>query len=197
MIVLVDHYDSFTHNLAQGLEASGAEVWILRADDPRLAGALPRETEALVLSPGPGRPEESPQVLALVKRLGGQLPVLGVCLGHQTIGAVFGARTVRAARPMHGKTSEVFHRGDGIFAGLPSPFVAARYHSLVLERGSLPAELEVTAWTEDGDVMAIRHRALAIDGVQFHPESYMTDVGARILENFVAATARGRHARVG
>jgi anthranilate synthase/aminodeoxychorismate synthase-like glutamine amidotransferase len=184
-VLLVDNYDSFTYNLAQALGALGAEVTVLRADDPALVAALEARPDRLVISPGPGRPEAAGQSAALV-RTGPErgIPTLGVCLGLQCAAVAFGAKVVRAPAPRHGKTSLVRHDGTGIFAGVPDPTEATRYHSLMVDERSLPAELMVTARSDDGVVMALRHRTLPLEAVQFHPESVMTADGMRMLENF-------------
>ena len=185
-VLLLDNFDSFTYNLAQYLGDAGAEPVVVRAN-ATLESLDATEPDALVISPGPGRPEDAGCSVAAVRHFAGRIPVLGVCLGHQAIGAAYGARVVRAGRVMHGKTSEVFHDGTGLFAGLPSPVVATRYHSLVIERESLPAELAVTAETSDGVIMGVRHRDLAVEGVQFHPESALTPEGSSMIERFLGA----------
>jgi anthranilate synthase component II len=185
-IVVIDNYDSFTYNLVQALGTLGAELVVHRNDAVDADGVAALAPDAVVLSPGPGRPEGAGVTPVLVTRLAGTVPMLGVCLGHQAICAAFGARIVGAPQIVHGKPSQVRHVGSGIYEGVPDPFVAGRYHSLVADRATLPAELEVTAWTDDV-VMGVRHRSLAIEGVQFHPESVLTDVGPRVLANFVAS----------
>ena len=185
-VLVVDNYDSFVYNLVQYLGELGAEPLVYRNDALSVDDAEALEPDAVLVSPGPGRPEDAGISSGLIGRLGGRAPVLGVCLGHQCIGEVFGGRVVRAPSLMHGKTSMVHHRGQGVLAGLPSPFEATRYHSLVVEAESLPAELELTAWTDDGVVMAVRHRELEVEGVQFHPESILTGVGHDLLGNFLA-----------
>ncbi len=184
---MVDNYDSFTYNLVQELGELGAQPVVHRNDAIDIEAIVALTPDAIVISPGPGRPEEGGISLEVVRRLAGQVPMLGVCLGHQCIGQAFGARIVAASDLMHGKTSPIFHQDAGVLAGLPNPFEATRYHSLVVERASLPAELEVTAETADGVVMGLRHRDLAVEGVQFHPESILTPEGPRLLENFLAA----------
>ena len=191
MILLVDNYDSFVHNLARYLRELGEEVAVRRNDAVDVATARRLSPSHLVISPGPCTPAEAGMSCRLVETLAPEVPVLGVCLGHQCIGAVYGGRVVRAHHPMHGKLSPVRHGGGGLFAGLPDPFSATRYHSLVVERATLPQELEVTAWTEEGEIMALRHRDLPVWGVQFHPEAVLTDSGHRILANFLAL-GRGR-----
>jgi anthranilate synthase/aminodeoxychorismate synthase-like glutamine amidotransferase len=185
-VFVLDNYDSFTYNLVQYLGELGAELLVKRNDVLTPEQVLELQPAAIVISPGPGRPEDAgismPLIEAAARR---RVPLLGVCLGHQAIGAVFGARVVRADRLMHGKTSEVTHEGQGILRELPSPFTAMRYHSLVVEPDSLPADLEPLAWSTDGELMAMRHRELPIEGVQFHPESIGTPGGKRMLENFL------------
>ena len=192
-LLLLDNYDSFTWNLAHYLEELGAAVELRLNDEVDRAWVSGRGFDALVVSPGPGRPEEAGICQELVQSLGPATPLLGVCLGHQAIAQAFGARIVDAPTLVHGKTSKVWHDGRGLFEGLPSPFDATRYHSLVVDRTSLPAELEVNAWTDDGVVMGLRHRALPLHGVQFHPESILTLEGKALLANFLAlAVAQGR-----
>jgi anthranilate synthase component 2 len=185
-VLVVDNYDSFVYNLVQYLGELGAEPLVYRNDALSVDDAEALEPDAVLVSPGPGRPEDAGISSGLIRRLGGRVPVLGVCLGHQCIGEVFGGRVVPAPSLMHGKTSMVHHRGQGVLAGLPSPFEATRYHSLVVEAESLPAELELAAWTDDGVVMGVRHRELEVEGVQFHPESILTGVGHDLLGNFLA-----------
>jgi anthranilate synthase/aminodeoxychorismate synthase-like glutamine amidotransferase len=189
VILVVDNYDSFTYNLVQLLAAAGAEPEVVRNDAAAVDELLARKPAGILISPGPGRPEEAGVCLPLLARRP-RLPLFGVCLGHQALGASFGAEVARAPRPMHGKTSLVRHTGAGLFAGLPNPFEATRYHSLHVERSSLPAELETVAWSEDdGLVMALRHRELPYWGVQFHPESVLTAAGPRLVANFLALCA--------
>ena len=190
MILLIDNYDSFTFNLVHHLSDLGARCEVRRNDGITVAGALALRPEAVVISPGPCAPEQAGICLDLVRAAAGQVPVLGVCLGHQAIGQAFGGRVVRAPAPMHGKVSPVSHDGSGVFAGLPSPFGAVRYHSLAVETAALPDALVPTAWTGDGVVMGLRHRALPIYGVQFHPESIASRHGHALLANFLAL-ARG------
>jgi anthranilate synthase component 2 len=185
-VLVLDNYDSFTFNLVQLLRAREAEVLVRRNDELDLAAARALSPTHLVVSPGPGRPEGSGATLTLLEAFAGALPVLGVCLGHQAIGAAFGGRVVHAARPIHGEAVRVFHDGRGVFHGLSSPLEAGRYHSLVVAEENLPAELEVSAWTTGGEIMGLRHREFAIEGVQFHPESVLTPRGARILANFLS-----------
>jgi len=185
MILVVDHYDSFVYNLVQLVEGFGRQTLVVRSDDRSGSQLAAERPEAVILSPGPGRPEEAGCMLELIRRLDEDIPLLGVCLGHQAIGAAFGAKVERGPFPVHGKASPIYHRGNGIFAGLPQPFEAGRYHSLVVRRSGLPADLEVVAETQDGLAMGIRHRRLPRFGVQFHPESILTPLGPRIVENFL------------
>ncbi|HKT40853.1 MAG TPA: aminodeoxychorismate/anthranilate synthase component II [Rhodanobacteraceae bacterium] len=192
MLLLIDNYDSFTFNLAQYLGELGEDVKVLRNDAVDVAGILALAPERIVISPGPGTPDQAGITLALIRELAGAIPILGVCLGHQAIGQAFGGRVIRAKEIMHGKTSPIRHRGAGVFAGLADPFEATRYHSLVVERASLPDCLEITAWTEHPDgacdeIMGLRHKALAVEGVQFHPESILTRSGHDLLRNFISA----------
>jgi anthranilate synthase component 2 len=191
MILLIDNYDSFTYNLYQFLSELGAEIEVVRNDQITVDEILARRTEfsAIVVSPGPCTPTEAGICVPLIRAVAGLIPVLGVCLGHQSIGEAFGGKVVRAPEVLHGKTSQIFHSGQGVFAGLPSPFTATRYHSLIVERSSLPAQLEVTAETADGIIMGLRHRELLVEGVQFHPESILTPVGKQLLANFIGAKA--------
>jgi len=195
MILVIDNYDSFTYNLVQYLGELGAVVEVHRNDAIDVAGIAARAPEGILVSPGPGNPDEAGVTLAVVRELGPQLPLLGVCLGHQAIGQAFGGRVVRAGRLMHGRTSPIEHATRGVFSGLPSPFTATRYHSLIVERASLPSELEVTAWTREGEIMGLRHVRHPIEGVQFHPESFLTEHGHALLQNFLATLPeRGRRA---
>jgi len=188
MFLLIDNYDSFTYNLWHYLGELGAEVVVRRNDAITVDEALALATRGIVLSPGPCDPDRAGICLDLIARAAGRVPILGVCLGHQSIGQAFGGRVVRAPQPMHGKVSRVFHIGTGIFADLPNPFNATRYHSLLVDRDSLPACLEVTAETGDGLIMGLAHRTLPIHGVQFHPESIASEHGHRLLGNFVDLT---------
>jgi anthranilate synthase component II len=192
-VLVVDNYDSFVYNLVQYLGELGAEPLAHRHDELSLAEIEALEPDAVLISPGPGRPEDAGLSNEVIRRFAGRRPVLGVCLGHQCLGQVYGAEVVRAAEIMHGKTSFIHHTGVGVFAGLPSPFEATRYHSLVVDRGSVPAELEITAWTDDGTVMGLRHRqhAIPVEGVQFHPESILTASGHDLLRNFLAPAIAG------
>jgi anthranilate synthase/aminodeoxychorismate synthase-like glutamine amidotransferase len=185
MILMVDNYDSFTYNLVQLLVVEGARIDTVRNDEFTAEELLSRSPRGIVLSPGPGRPESAGVCLDLL-RLRPSIPILGVCLGHQAIATVFGGRVDRAERLMHGKTSQIQHRGQGLFEGIESPFEATRYHSLDVKRDSLPDELEEIAWTDDGTIMAISHRTLPYWGVQFHPESILTENGDRLARNFLA-----------
>src|SRR3954468_1087736 len=186
MVFVLDNYDSFTYNLVQYLGELGADVIVKRNDEVTVADIAALKPERIVLSPGPGRPEDAGVMMDLIKELGQTTPIFGVCLGHQAIGAAFGGSVVRASVPMHGKTSTIEHNGRGLFSGLTAPFPASRYHSLVVADAGLPADLEVTARTqEDGTIMGLRHRSLPIHGVQFHPESILTGEGRRILRNFL------------
>jgi anthranilate synthase component 2 len=193
-LLLVDNYDSFTWNLVQYLGELGADVEVFRNDQLDVAGIRARRPDALVLSPGPCTPDDAGVTLAAIRELSGDLPILGVCLGHQAIGQAFGGRVIRNDRILHGKSSPVHHAGAGSYAGLPSPFDAGRYHSLVVERSSLPAALEVTAWTAEGEIMGLRHRSLDVEGVQFHPESILTLEGKRLLGNWLGRIAPGETA---
>ena len=184
MILLIDNYDSFTYNLVQLLEQMDQKVKVYRNDEIDLSGITALNPSALMVSPGPGNPADSGISINAIDRLGPQIPVLGVCLGHQAIAAVFGGKVVRANRIMHGKTSRIFHDGRTIFQDLSNPFEAVRYHSLIVERASLPDCLEISAWTEQGEIMGLRHRKFDIDGVQFHPESILTEAGKNLLQNF-------------
>jgi anthranilate synthase/aminodeoxychorismate synthase-like glutamine amidotransferase len=186
VILVLDNYDSFTYNLVQYLGEFGADIRVVRNDAASLEEIVKMEPERVVVSPGPGRPEDAGVTMAVIRRLGKTTPILGVCLGHQAIGAAFGGKVVRAVVPMHGKTSTIEHNGRGVFSGINGPFLASRYHSLVVTEESLPAELEVTARTAgDRVVMGLRHRTWPVHGVQFHPESILTGEGRRILRNFI------------
>ena len=184
-VLVVDNYDSFTYNLVQGFATIGADVDVRRADAVFAADVAASPPDALVISPGPGTPERAGNSVALVRTLSGRIPILGVCLGHQAIGAAFGGRVIRAPAVVHGKTSRVAHDGDRLFAGIPSPFTATRYHSLVVDEATLPEVLRVTARSADGLLMALRHEAHRTFGVQFHPESVLTRHGPRLLANFL------------
>jgi anthranilate synthase component 2 len=192
MIALIDNYDSFTYNLAQYLGELGAEVRVFRNDQISVDQVAALAPSHVVLSPGPGTPDDAGITLGLIARLAGSVPLLGVCLGHQAIGQAFGGKVVRAGRVMHGKTSRIRHDGRGVFESIENDFVATRYHSLVVERESLPACLAVTAQSEDGEIMGLRHRGLAVEGVQFHPEALLTEHGHALLQNFLEGNETGR-----
>ncbi|HEX4943939.1 MAG TPA: aminodeoxychorismate/anthranilate synthase component II [Usitatibacteraceae bacterium] len=185
MLLMIDNYDSFTYNLVQYLGELGEEVRVARNDEITLEEIARLAPARIVISPGPCTPNEAGVSLPLIARFAGKIPILGVCLGHQAIGQAFGGHVVHAKTLMHGKVSPIHHGGQGVFRGLPSPFNATRYHSLAVERESCPADLEITAWTEDGEIMGVRHRALAVEGVQFHPESILTEHGHALLRNFL------------
>jgi anthranilate synthase component 2 len=185
MIAVIDNYDSFTYNLVQYLGTLGAEVEVFRNDAITVEALAARAPEGLVVSPGPGEPRDAGISEAAIKALAGQVPVLGVCLGHQALGEAYGGHVVRAGRLMHGKTSPILHRGRGLFAGLDNPFEATRYHSLIVERETLPESLELMAWTPDGEIMGLKHRDHETWGVQFHPESVLTISGLKLIENFL------------
>jgi para-aminobenzoate synthetase component II len=186
MILLLDNYDSFTYNLAQYLGQMGQQLEVRRNDQITLDEIEELQPERIVISPGPCTPKEAGISVPLVERFAGKIPILGVCLGHQAIGAAFGGRVIRASKIMHGKTSEIHHDGKTVFRGLPQNFQATRYHSLIVERKSLPRLLEISAETSDGTIMGLRHRKFRVEGVQFHPESVLTGSGFRLLENFLA-----------
>ena len=185
MLLMIDNYDSFTYNLVQYFGELGEEVAVFRNDEITPQEVAQLQPERIVLSPGPCTPSKAGISIPLIERGDGKLPILGVCLGHQSIGQAFGGKIVHAKELMHGKTSLIFHKGMGVFQGLPSPFTATRYHSLVIERETLPQCLEVTAWSEDGEIMGVRHKVLPIEGVQFHPESILTEHGYQLLKNFL------------
>ena len=188
-VLVIDNYDSFVYNLVQYLGEVGADPLVHRHDARSLDEIVAIDPDAILISPGPGTPDDAGLSNDVIRAFAGRRPVLGVCLGHQCLGQVFGGRVVRAGEVMHGKTSVIRHDGRGVFAGLPNPFEATRYHSLVVERGSLPPELEVSAETDDGTVMGLRHREYAVEGVQFHPESILTASGHDLLRNFLAMSA--------
>ncbi len=185
MIFMLDNYDSFTYNLVQYLGELGAQVEVRRNDEVTVADVAALQPSHIVLSPGPCTPNEAGITLGLIERFAGEVPILGVCLGHQAIGQAFGGKVVRAGQVMHGKTSRVRHDGRGVFATVPDDFVATRYHSLVVEKATLPDCLEATASAEDGEIMGLRHRTLPVEGVQFHPEAMLTEHGHRMLQNFI------------
>ena len=184
-LLMIDNYDSFTYNLVQYFGELGAQVEVVRNDQISVQEVAARAPDALVVSPGPCSPNEAGISVAAIQHFAGKLPILGVCLGHQAIGAAFGGKIVRARQLMHGKTSEVSTTGVGVFAGLPKRFTVNRYHSLAIERATCPDVLEVTAWTDDGEIMAVRHKTLALQGVQFHPESILSEHGHALLKNFL------------
>ncbi len=186
-VLVIDNYDSFVYNLVQYLGELGAEPLVHRHDELTIEEITALEPDAVLISPGPGTPDDAGVSNEVIRTFGGKVPVLGVCLGHQCIGQVYGAEVVRAPRVMHGKTSLIRHQGSGVFAGLPDPLEATRYHSLIVDRASVPACLEITAETDDGIVMGLRHRELGVEGVQFHPESILTVGGHDLLRNFLAA----------
>ena len=183
---MIDNYDSFTYNLVQYLGELGEDVKVIRNDELTVDEIGELAPARIVLSPGPCTPNEAGVSLEVIRRFAGRTPILGVCLGHQAIGQAFGGRVVHAKQLMHGKVSRVHHSGKGVFAGLPTPYEATRYHSLAIERASCPRELEVTAWTDDGEIMGVRHRTLPVEGVQFHPESILTEHGHALLKNFIS-----------
>ena len=187
MLLMIDNYDSFTYNLVQYFGELGQEVRVYRNDEISLEQIAALKPGHIVISPGPCTPNEAGVSVQVIKQFAGLVPILGVCLGHQSIGQAFGGKIVHAKQLMHGKTSEIHHTGAGVFAGLPDPFTATRYHSLVIERESLPGCLEITAWTDDGEIMGVRHKTLAVEGVQFHPESILTEHGHAMLENFLGS----------
>jgi anthranilate synthase component 2 len=186
-LLMVDNYDSFTYNIVQYFGELGADIEVFRNDEISLEGIAERRPDRLVISPGPCSPAEAGISVAAIQHFAGKLPILGVCLGHQSIGAAFGGKIVRAQELMHGKTSVIQTTQQGVFRNLPEKFTVNRYHSLAIERASCPADLEVTAWTDDGEIMGVRHKSLAIEGVQFHPESILTEHGHAILKNFLEA----------
>jgi anthranilate synthase component 2 len=187
MLIMIDNYDSFTYNLVQYFGELGEDVRTFRNDEISLDQIAALQPERICISPGPCTPHEAGISVPVLQHFAGRVPILGVCLGHQAIGAAFGGKVVRAQEVMHGKTSLIQHTGAGVFRGLPSPYTVTRYHSLAIERASLPQCLEVTAWTEDGEIMGVRHRTLAVQGVQFHPESILSEHGHALLRNFLEA----------
>lgn len=189
MILVIDNYDSFTYNLVQYLGELGEEVKVFRNDEIDIAGIEALAPDHILISPGPCTPNEAGISLDIISRLKGVIPIFGVCLGHQAIGQAFGGKVIRAERLMHGKTSPIHHEGKSVFEGLPNPFTATRYHSLIVEKESLPDELEITAWTEEGEIMGLAHKEYPVEGVQFHPESIITDHGHQMLRNFLKRTA--------
>jgi para-aminobenzoate synthetase component 2 len=189
MILVIDNYDSFTYNLVQYLGELGEKVEVRRNDEIDLEGIAALNPDHILISPGPCTPNEAGVSLALIERFKGELPILGVCLGHQSIGQAFGGDVIRAERLMHGKTSQIHHDGKGLFRDLPNPFTATRYHSLIVKRETLPDCLEITAWTDEGEIMGLRHKEYAIEGLQFHPESIITQNGHKMLANFLGLPA--------
>jgi len=190
MLLVIDNYDSFTYNLVQYLGELRQDVRVVRNDEIPAAAIAELAPSHIVISPGPCTPNEAGISLEVIKSYAGKIPILGVCLGHQSIGQAFGGKIVRAARVMHGKTSMIEHDGKGVFSGLPNPFEATRYHSLLIERESIPDSLEITARTAEGEIMAVRHKTLPVEGVQFHPESFLTKAGKDLLANFIAKGGR-------
>ncbi|CAG0994649.1 anthranilate synthase component II [Rhodocyclaceae bacterium] len=185
MLLMIDNYDSFTYNLVQYFGELGEDVKVYRNDAITLKEIAAMRPDRIVISPGPCSPAQAGISVAAIKEFAGRIPLLGVCLGHQSVGEAFGGRIVHAQKPMHGKLSPVHHQDKGVFKGLPNPLTATRYHSLAIERASLPDCLEITAWTDDGEIMGVRHKELAVEGVQFHPESIMTQCGHELLNNFL------------
>ncbi len=190
MLLMIDNYDSFTYNLVQYFAELGADVVVKRNDEVTLEQIAAMNPQHIVVSPGPCTPNEAGISVPAIRQFAGKIPILGVCLGHQSIGQAFGGRIVHAKQLMHGKTSQIFHNNTSVFHGLPSPLVATRYHSLVIERETMPDCLEITAWTEDGEIMGVRHKTLAVEGVQFHPESILTEYGHELLDNFLRGAGR-------
>jgi anthranilate synthase component 2 len=191
MLLMIDNYDSFTYNLVQYFGELGQKVCVHRNDEITVDDVAAMKPDHIVISPGPCTPNEAGISVATIQRFAGQIPILGVCLGHQSIGQAFGGRIIRAEQLMHGKTSQIFHNDTSVFRGLPDPFTATRYHSLVIERESIPDCLEITAWTADGEIMGVRHKNLPIEGVQFHPESILTEHGHAMLGSFVGVKWTG------
>ena len=185
MILVIDNYDSFTYNLVQYAGELGGEVKVYRNDKITLGGIRKIRPEKIIISPGPGRPDDAGISKDVIKEFAGRVPILGVCLGHQCIAEVFGAKVIRSGRIMHGKVSDIYHGGEGIFNGVPSPFTATRYHSLIVDPDTLKDPLELTAWTDAGEVMGIRHKSMPVEGVQFHPESILTAEGKKLIKNFL------------
>ncbi|MGB8956585.1 MAG: aminodeoxychorismate/anthranilate synthase component II [Tumebacillaceae bacterium] len=185
MVVVIDNYDSFTYNIVQFLRELGAMVFVARNDQITVEGIAELDPTHILISPGPSTPDEAGVSLEAIAHFAGKVPILGVCLGHQSIGQVFGGKVVKAAKMMHGKTSRITHNSEGIFSGMPNPFTETRYHSLIVERASLPDCLEITAESQDGEIMAIRHREYDINGLQFHPESILTEGGMKMIYNFI------------
>lgn len=189
MILMIDNYDSFTYNLVQYLGEMGKEIRVFRNDEVIVEDIEVLAPEHIVISPGPCTPNEAGVSMEVIRHFAGKTPILGVCLGHQSIGQVFGGKVIRAPRLMHGKTSPIFHDGKTVFQGLPDPFTATRYHSLIIEKETMPSCLEITAWTDQGEIMGVRHKEYPVEGVQFHPESILTEEGKSLLRNFLAIQA--------
>ena len=187
MLLMIDNYDSFTYNLVQYFGELGQEVQVYRNDEITLDKIRELAPEKIVISPGPCTPNEAGISVPLIHEFAGKIPLLGVCLGHQSIGQAFGGKIIRAKQLMHGKTSPIYHKNVGVFSNIPNPYTATRYHSLVIERETIPDCLEITAWTEDGEIMGVKHKTLAVEGVQFHPESILTEYGHELLDNFLKA----------
>jgi anthranilate synthase/aminodeoxychorismate synthase-like glutamine amidotransferase len=187
MMIVIDNYDSFTYNLVQYLGELGADMKVFRNDELTISRLKTLKPSRILISPGPGYPKDAGISIAVIKEFAGKVPILGVCLGHQAIAEAFGGKIVQAKRFMHGKTSKIFHDKKGVFKGLPNPFVATRYHSLLVEKSSLPDVLEVSAWTKEGEIMGLRHKKFQIEGVQFHPESILTIEGKKLLKNFLGS----------
>ena len=185
MILVIDNYDSFTYNIVQYLGELGADIEVVRNDEVTIADILKKKPDHILISPGPCSPKEAGVSVKVIQELAGKIPILGVCLGHQSIGYAFGGEIIRAKNLMHGKTSQITHDGKGVFKGLPNPFKATRYHSLVINKEKLPKDLIVTAQSEDGEIMGVRHKTLPVEGVQFHPESILTESGKALLKNFI------------
>jgi anthranilate synthase/aminodeoxychorismate synthase-like glutamine amidotransferase len=185
MILVIDNYDSFTYNIVQYLGELGADIQVVRNDEVSVDDILAKKPTHILISPGPCSPKEAGISVDTIQKLAGKIPILGVCLGHQSIGYAFGGDIVRAGKLMHGKTSQISHDGKGVFKGMPNPFRATRYHSLVIKKETLPKDLEVTATSEDGEIMGVRHKTLPVEGVQFHPESILTEDGKKLLKNFL------------
>jgi anthranilate synthase/aminodeoxychorismate synthase-like glutamine amidotransferase len=185
-VIVIDNYDSFTYNLVQYLQELGANCEVILNDRTSAEEVLQKKPQGILLSPGPGTPDDAGITLETIEKVGGNIPIFGVCLGHQSIGQAFGAKVVRAERLMHGKTSPIEHEGTGVFAGLPRPIIATRYHSLVIEPSSMPECLTVTARTKEGEIMGVRHSSLPIEGVQFHPESILTECGMKMMNNWLS-----------
>jgi para-aminobenzoate synthetase component 2 len=195
LVLVIDNYDSFTYNLVQYLGELGAKTRVVKNDELDADGVASANADALLISPGPCTPNEAGVSLSSIEKMKSQIPILGVCLGHQSIGQAFGGKVIRAGRLMHGKTSPILHDQSGVFSGLPSPFTATRYHSLLVEKSSLPEDLIVTAWTAEGEIMGLRHRTFNIQGVQFHPESILTTLGKDLLKNWLAEVNAARKQR--